>query len=74
MAHQAKTNITDCGRLFLANILYTIHTVNKQLLKLTDGQERMLRTLRMNIVDEVNRPTLKMIKVFSNGWKEDHGY
>ena len=59
MAHQTKSHPMECGRLFVTDNFYTRHALGKQLLRLTDGEARLLGTVRMNVVDAVNRPAIK---------------
>lgn len=49
----------DFGRLFVMDNSYTMHTLGKTLLKLTDCETKLLETGRLNIVDAVNRPAKK---------------
>lgn len=74
MGHQTKTNISEYGRLFVTDNFYTRHTLDNKLLnQMTYGEKMMLGTIRMNIVDSVNRIALQNVEVFSNGRKADHG-
>lgn len=48
----------ECGRLFVTDKLYTRHTLDEKFLVMIDGKGKMLVTVRMNIVDALNGPSL----------------
>lgn len=60
MALQTKVHPTTHGRILAAHNFYSRQTLFKELFILTDSEEIILGTFRMNLVDAVNRPELKI--------------
>lgn len=49
----------QCGRLFVTENFYIKQTLRKKFLAMKDG-EIMLFPVRLNAVEDINRPSLKM--------------
>lgn len=75
MAHQTKVYPMSCGRLYVTEKFCTIHNFAKELLVMSDGEAKILGTIRMNVVNSINRTSLKKpLLKFQHIPFKSHGY